>query len=46
MDTVEFYEVFWPQIEPIFMPTLKDFFEKGLLPEYMNSNNSNNTQKR
>lgn len=25
----EFYKTFWPQIEPLFMPMITDFFENG-----------------
>lgn len=31
----EFYKTIWPQIEPLFMPMLTDFFENGILPESM-----------
>lgn len=33
--SVEFYKAFWPQIEPLIMPMLTDFFENGNLPELM-----------
>lgn len=31
----EFYKTFWPEIEPLFMPMVQDFFKKGLLPDSM-----------
>lgn len=33
--TTEFYKAFWPQLRPLFMPMLKDFYEKGELPPSM-----------
>lgn len=33
--TVEFYKVFWPQIEPLFMSMITDFFLNGTLPEIL-----------
>lgn len=32
---VEFYKVFWPEIEPLFMPMIVDFAQTGILPETM-----------
>lgn len=31
----EFYKKFWPDIEPLFMPMVQDFFKKGRLPDSM-----------
>lgn len=33
--SAEFYQAFWPQIKPLLMPMLTDFFENGTLPESM-----------
>ena len=33
--SAEFYKAFWPQIQPLFMPMVVDFFENGVLPDTM-----------
>lgn len=34
---VEFYNQFWPELCPILIPMLEEFFQKGTLPESMNT---------